>query len=221
MSTVSRSFCSVPKPFFFLSRSRFSLIYDCRLKQPAFVIEILRKEAFEGFASRKNMRFRSDPDLPKWVSSSDDDYKNSGYSRGHLSAAANHKCCRDSMKECFYLSNVSPQATRLNSGLWNDLEERTRKLALEHLKVMVISGPLFVPIKDKSGKKIVVYEVIGENNVAVPSHFFKLIFIGKEIEAYILPNRESIPKKPLHHFQTTIEKVRKLSGLHFGNLEFP
>ncbi|MEX1012813.1 MAG: DNA/RNA non-specific endonuclease [Waddliaceae bacterium] len=216
MSTVSRSFCSLPKSLFFVSRSRYSLIYDCRLKQPAFVIEVLRKEAFEGFVSRKNMNFRRDPDLPEEVSASLDDYKHSGYTRGHLSAAANHKCSRESMKESFYLSNVSPQAMRLNCGLWGDLEERTRKLAMEHLKVTVISGPLFVPVKAKNGKKVVIYEVIGENNVAVPTHFFKVIFVGKKIEAYILPNRDSIPKKSLDDFQTTFEKVKKLSGLHFG-----
>jgi len=49
--------------------------------------------------------------------------------------------------------------------------------------------------------------VIGENNVAVPTHFFKII-VGEfettkdlEMEAYVLPN-EAIPDHvPIHSFQ--------------------
>ena len=51
------------------------------------------------------------------------------------------------------------------------------------------------------------YQVIGDNNVAVPTHFFKII-VGEfettrelEMEAYVLPN-EAIPDHvPIHSFQ--------------------
>ena len=51
------------------------------------------------------------------------------------------------------------------------------------------------------------YQVIGQNNVAVPTHFFKVI-VGEfettrelEMEAYVLPN-EAIPDNvPIHTFQ--------------------
>ena len=51
------------------------------------------------------------------------------------------------------------------------------------------------------------YQVIGENNVAVPTHFFKII-VGEfettrelEMEAFVLPN-EAIPDNvSIHSFQ--------------------
>lgn len=37
------------------------------------------------------------------------DYKGSGFDRGHLAAAANHKWSQKAMDDTFYLSNVAPQ----------------------------------------------------------------------------------------------------------------
>lgn len=37
------------------------------------------------------------------------DYRGSGFDRGHLAAAANHKWSQKAMEDTFYLSNVAPQ----------------------------------------------------------------------------------------------------------------
>jgi hypothetical protein len=39
-----------------------------------------------------------------------DDYRGSGYDRGHMAPASNHKTTQDTMDETFTLSNTSPQA---------------------------------------------------------------------------------------------------------------
>ena len=36
-------------------------------------------------------------------------FRKSGYDRGHLAAAANHRSSQDSMCATFFLSNMSPQ----------------------------------------------------------------------------------------------------------------
>ena len=60
------------------------------------------------------------------------------------------------------------------------------------------------------------YQVIGPNNVAVPTHFFKVV-VGEtesrdlELEAFVLPN-EAIPDStPLASFQVNSTKNQ---GLH-------
>ena len=60
------------------------------------------------------------------------------------------------------------------------------------------------------------YQVIGPNNVAVPTHFFKVV-VGEtesrdlELEAFVLPN-EAIPDStPLASFQVNSTKKQ---GLH-------
>ena len=75
--------------------------------------------------------------------------------------------------------------------------------------------------KDSEGKKYVRFEVIGQNNVAVPTHFFKVIFVEseKEAEAYILPN-EPIPKETdLEDFRVPLMEVEKSAGLLFSSLD--
>lgn len=43
------------------------------------------------------------------------DYKRSGFDRGHLAAAANHKLSQKAMEDTFYLSNVAPQVDAWSS----------------------------------------------------------------------------------------------------------
>lgn len=51
------------------------------------------------------------------------DYKKSGYDRGHLAAAGNHKMSQNHVQQTFYLSNISPQVgVGFNRDSWNRLE---------------------------------------------------------------------------------------------------
>lgn len=60
--------------------------------------------------------------------------------------------------------------------------------------------------KEANGKNYVRYEVIGSNNVAVPTHFFKVVAIETttgdlELEAYVMPNQAVDNEIPLTSFQ--------------------
>ena len=77
-----------------------------------------------GKASRKN-DFRVDPKISRW-SATPDDYKRSGYDRGHLCPAADMSFNAKAMSETFYMSNMSPQVPMFNRGIWKELEEHVR-----------------------------------------------------------------------------------------------
>ena len=70
------------------------------------------------------------------------------------------------------------------------------------------------------------YEVIGHPpNVAVPTHFYKVIFAedGKAggnvaLGAFVLPNDRIPNDKPLKEFEVPIEAVERASGLEFAAL---
>ncbi|RXM92826.1 Endonuclease G, mitochondrial [Acipenser ruthenus] len=58
---------------------------------------------------------------------------------------------------------------------------------------------------EADGKMYVKYQVIGKNNVAVPTHFFKVVILEKrsgevELRSYVMPNAPVDEKTPLERF---------------------
>eukprot|EP00127_Corallochytrium_limacisporum_P003736 Clim_evm68s152 gene=Clim_evmTU68s152 len=148
------------------------------------------------------------------------DYRRSGYDRGHLAAAGNHKSTQNAQCETFYLSNIAPQVgPGFNRDYWNKLENSIRDKAMIMKNTYIITGPLYMPTRRTDGKKYVEYEVIGPNDVAVPTHFFKAVvyepFSGPLVEEYyILPNKAIPDEAALATFRTTPQVIEHAGGIH-------
>lgn len=62
------------------------------------------------------------------------------------------------------------------------------------------------------------YEVIGNNHVAVPTHFYKII-VGEtkdsklEMEAFVMPNVPIDDATPLANFQVLVSSLYNLGNL--------
>jgi endonuclease G len=72
----------------------------------------------------------------------------------------------------------------------------------------------------QDGRNYVMYEVIGPNNVAVPTHFFKILLVETragefELECYLMPNRPMNENLPLQSFQVPLDSIERSSGLLF------
>lgn len=89
----------------------FVLSYDRRNRNANWVFEHLTKEkvAKNPAVSRDQSEFKEDVGIHKYYRSTNKDYKNSGYDRGHLAAAGNHRFSQKSTNDTFHLSNISPQ----------------------------------------------------------------------------------------------------------------
>lgn len=149
------------------------------------------------------------------------DYKGSGFDRGHLAAAGNHKSHQLHCEQTFYLTNMAPQVgAGFNRDSWNRLEKHVRRLTKQYSNVYVCTGPLYLPKKDVDGKNYVKYQVIGTNHVAVPTHFFKVV-VGEtidskyDLEAYVMPNQKIDDETPLKLFQVPPESIERAAGLLF------
>ncbi|KAM4663732.1 endonuclease G, mitochondrial [Discoglossus pictus] len=202
------------------SRRSHVLSYDSRLRGPAWVIEQLNPSTVRGEAERGRCEFTEDHSVHPYHRAENVDYRGSGYDRGHLAAAANHRWSQEAMEETFILSNVYPQNPHLNQKAWNNLEKYCRSLTKSNKNVYVCTGPLFLPRKEADGKTYVRYEVIGRNNVAVPTHFFKVVVLEKfngeiELRPYVMPNCPVDEKTPLDRFLVPIESIERASGLLF------
>ncbi|NGX50866.1 MAG: Nuclease [Chlamydiae bacterium] len=198
-----------------LEREGFSLAYDTRGKIPFWTHEHLTSESLVKVADRKGVEFREDPDLYGPHRSSLGDYAKSGFDRGHLVPAADLRFSEEALKESFYLSNISPQHPDCNRGLWAELERSTRQLVKVEGPLEVVTGPLFIPHEGKDGKRYVTYQVIGKNDVAVPTHFFKVIKSATKCWVYVIPNASV--SGDLESYKFSLEKLEQISGIRFDN----
>jgi endonuclease G, mitochondrial len=202
-----------------LHRSCYSIGYDTRNKNASWVYERLTADDLRGNVSRDHCQFKEDDRIPDIFRATLKDYKGSGFDRGHLAPAANHRNSLHEMEDTFFMSNMCPQHPKLNRGYWSKLEKHVRDLTKAYPVVHVFTGPLYLP-KEEDGKRWIKYQVIGENDVAVPTHFFKVLLLEKPsgamvCQGYVLPNEPIDSQIKIESFQTTISKIEKASGIIF------
>lgn len=210
-----------PISSFIVNRKGYSLAYDARTHNPSWVYEHLTADNIKGDTDRSQFKFEEDNTIPQHLRATPDDYKGNGLDQGHMAPAADHRATPDTMKETFYLTNICPQCPQFNRHYWAKLEKHVRDLTRQHRHVYVITGPLYLPYQEGK-RRFVKYQVIGSNNVAVPSHFFKVILLEnevgeREVRAYILPNSVISSDTPLENFRTTAQKVEKAAGMLLFN----
>ncbi len=189
-----------------VNRIGYAFCYSEEHEQPMWVTyELTKDEVLKKVVERKN-NYRKDP-LVRTNSAFLEDYKNSGYDRGHLAPAADMAWSKVAMSESFYLSNISPQKAGLNRGMWAQLERRCRNWAVTHGKVHIITGPLIRPN----------YSTIGPNQVTVPQWYYKICVSVEDRKAiaFLIPNRK--PQRSLQEFIVSVDKLEEVTGLDFMN----
>uniref|UniRef100_A0A915EQ98 Endonuclease n=1 Tax=Ditylenchus dipsaci TaxID=166011 RepID=A0A915EQ98_9BILA len=78
---------------------------------------------YDPSVGRSKSTFKPDTSIHTFFQSQNSDYLRSGYDRGHLAAAGNHRKSRNSIDQTFFLTNMSPQVGRgFNRDKWNDVE---------------------------------------------------------------------------------------------------
>lgn len=146
--------------------AHYALCYRESYEQAEWSAYCLTSEELAKNAARSN-DFRPDPEISTG-SASLADYRKSSYDRGHLSPAADFAFDEQAMSETFFMSNMSPQAGGFNRGIWKDLEAQVRVWARLFGRVYVVSGPILE-------KPAAEYKAIGENRVAVPEFYYKVL----------------------------------------------
>ncbi|XP_064535164.1 endonuclease G, mitochondrial [Drosophila montana] len=205
--------------------SDFVLSYDRRNRVAHWVCEHLQKSNLQGARRviRARATYRPDLSVPSTFRSTLADYRHSGFDRGHLAAAGNHRGQQIDCNETFFLTNIAPQIGQgFNSGAWNKLEIYVRELAHHFGSVYVCTGPLFKPRPQGYDKWSVQYQMIGSSMVAVPTHFFKVIMVESKLplgkpymEAYVLPNAPIPGELTIREFLCDIREIEHLAGLNF------
>ncbi len=221
LKPVTKFVPALPQVNLTIHREGYDLHYDTSGKVAKFVRQRLGRDSF-GAAKRTNHRWIDNLDIPELNRVIDNDYKGSGYDRGHLVPAEDATLSDRTMGDTFHPENAVPQNPNLNRGVWSRLEAHVRRLALSHDLVEVFTGPLFVPKEYLEGR-MVVYPVIGGGDVHVPTDLFKIILIHDRrttAEVYVIPNVTHPPRTPFWDFKWEnpregIDFIQRYSGIPF------
>jgi endonuclease G, mitochondrial len=180
----------------------YSLSYSEQHEQAEWVFYEIKKERILGLVNRSN-NFSRDK-LITTKSASLDDYKFTGYDKGHLAPAEDFSFSTSAMSESFYMSNISPQHPSFNRGIWENLESLIRKWGANST-LYVVTGPVF-------GSCI---STIGSNNVCVPESYYKVIYdpSAKKMIAFILPNEKGT--KSLKEYVCTVDYLERITNIDF------
>ncbi|MBR1793513.1 MAG: DNA/RNA non-specific endonuclease [Bacteroidales bacterium] len=183
----------------------YALVYNERHEQASWVGYLLTKERANGQFPR-NGQFRKDPAIGSG-SANEWDYKNSGYTRGHLAPAGDMKWDQIAMEESFLMSNMSPQSKEFNDGVWNRLENQVRLWARQYDSLYVFTGPVLADDETLT---------IGQSTrITVPRAFYKVIYAPKLKQGigFIVPHETS--KAALQTFAINIDGVEEATGIDF------
>ena len=157
--------------------------------------------------SRKNYNYAKDSGVKSCPENWE--YRGSGYSRGHMAPAMDMRWDKTAMAQCFYMTNMCPQDTKLNNDHWRVLEEKVHRWAKRDKRLMVYTGPIMGKNPKKIGKD--------KQNIAVPDAFFKVVYApeqGRAI-AFIYENRPC--PGGIAKYAVTVAEVERRTGLTFSS----
>lgn len=139
------------------------LSFNSMLHIPNWVAWELTRDEVKGTIGRKD-NFRPDPEIEGCATL--EDYRRSGYTRGHMAPSADMKWSEKAMDDACYMSNIVPQLSSLNSGVWSTIESKCRDWAVKDSAIYIVCGPVI------DGNPL---DYIGKSQVYVPSSFFKAV----------------------------------------------
>ena len=157
--------------------------------------------------SRKNYNYAKDSGVKSCPENWE--YRGSGYSRGHMAPAMDMRWDKTAMAQCFYMTNMCPQDTKLNNDHWRVLEEKVHRWAKRDKRLIVYTGPIMGKNPKKIGKD--------KQNIAVPDAFFKVVYApehGRAI-AFIYENRPC--PGGIAKYAVTVAEVERRTGLTFSS----
>ncbi|MCM1337606.1 MAG: DNA/RNA non-specific endonuclease [Candidatus Amulumruptor caecigallinarius] len=183
----------------------YTLSFNKDTHLPNWVAWELTAEEARG-KGKRNGSFSTDPSVDGCATP--DDYKHTGFDRGHMAPAGDMKWSQQAMTECFYMTNMCPQVKSLNSGAWNTLEQKCRQRAEADSIVYIVTGP--VP-----GDTPLAH--IGRTHVEVPARFFKVVVSPyanpPQGIGFLMPN--AYVEGGVQHCAVTIDSVESLTGYDF------
>lgn len=185
-------------------------------------------------ATDRNDDFKADPEVAN--SPILEDYRNSGFSRGHLCPSADRQCTKEQNKQTFFLTNMQPQWQKHNGGLWKNLEDLVRSFSTDDSKTDAHCDTLYivkaatitdkVTINDVEEDGIYAERCVGgeghTHELIVPQYFYMaLLHYNKATDTYhaiafwTVHKDENDTNKNYGDYAISIDELEKRTGIDF------
>ncbi|MBP6863680.1 MAG: immunoglobulin domain-containing protein [Candidatus Didemnitutus sp.] len=202
---------------YLIVRDQFAISYNDSLGQPNWVSWNLTSE--DRGASGRTDAWSADPLLPAgFYRVQPNDYNDPGLSRGHMCPSADRTVTAADNTFTFLMSNMVPQTSHNNGGVWNNFEIETRNIAAAGNEVLVISGPSIF-----DGRRI------ASGVAAIPSYVWKVVVVvpvgtapiterittNTRVIAIKVPNVTSGLSNDWRTYLTSVNQIQQDTGLTF------
>lgn len=182
----------------------FAVLYSAQTKTPVYAVERLTKDRLLAARSeQRTNKFYEEARLPFADRALLNDYKSSGYDRGHNAPAAD-RSTDAAMAQSFSLANMVPQDPNHNRKTWSDYEKNVRKYAMRaNGDVYVFTGPYFYPGEN--------HKAIGYSKVWVPDVMWKVVYTPSSGKAFVYwsANASNVRVEP----PISYDEFKKRTGL--------
>ncbi len=189
-----------------LNRMAYTVSYNKDTKLPNWVAWELTADHINGPHKRNGIKFQEDEEVPS-PRATDNDYRGSGYDRGHMCPSGDNKWDETAQQQSFLFTNICPQIHGLNAGDWNEMEGKCRRWAKKYGSVYIVCGPILYKGEHKT---------IGKNKVIVPEAFYKVVLrIGKKPSAIGFIYKNIPGNRPMGDYTNSIDQVERITGIDF------
>lgn len=187
-----------------LVRTGYITSYNKDTRCPNWTAWRLTSDHTSGPYKRKGVSFHEDDEVP-FPKAQNADYQRSGYDRGHMCPSGDNKWSQQAQEDCFLFTNMCPQSHDLNSGDWNDLEQKCRKWAEREGSIYIVCGPVFRQKK-----------TIGRSKVAVPDGFYKVVLcMNGTPKAIGFYHDNEDGRRPMSAYVHTVDDIERMTGIDF------
>lgn len=202
---------------YLIVRDQFAISYNDSLGQPNWVSWNLTSE--DRGTSGRTDAWSADPLLPAgFYRVQPNDYNDKDLSRGHMCPSADRTVTAADNTFTFLMSNMVPQTSHNNGGVWNNFEIATRDIAAAGNEVLVISGPSIF-----DGRRI------ASGVAAIPSYVWKVVVVvpvgtapiterittNTRVIAIKVPNVTSGLSNDWRTYLTSVNQIQQDTGLTF------
>ncbi|NQY43958.1 MAG: DNA/RNA non-specific endonuclease [Legionellales bacterium] len=190
-----------------------TLSYNIETKFSDWVAYRVNKNNLHGKTKQRN--WQQDPMLPEeYALHPKDFYRLSSpplhCDRGHQAPLASFSN-NPNWYKTNYVSNITPQKSKLNRGIWAKLESKVRKLATSYETIFVLTGPYY----EKQYKLQLPY---ASKPHKIPAGYWKIIINNTtnpiRVSAFLFP-QEPINNDTYCHYLTNISNITTKTDLQF------